>query len=83
MEREVRYTVIKKTDSEQYLTATERETFRTIVEKLEARRITAGKRPLVCVVVEDDWPEYEQTWAAIAERVGTEDAGHVAATHDG
>lgn len=32
-------------------------------------RALDGKPPLECVVVEQDWPEYEPTWEAIRRRV--------------
>lgn len=37
-------------------------------EYAEQRRLK-GKKPLECVVVEKDWPEYEPTWKAIEARV--------------
>ena len=73
MERENRYLVIKRTDLEaakNKVTGAELETFYYVCEMIEATRTVGLKKPaLVCVVVEQDWPEYEPTWKAIEKRV--------------
>ena len=69
MKREHRYFVLKLTDADRWLTATERLILAAIGEKVEAHRCNTGKAPLECVVVERDWPEYEPTWKAIEARV--------------
>jgi hypothetical protein len=63
--REDRYFVFKRSDVPQ-----------SSIETLESMRATQdvlrqirGKPPLVCVVVEKDWPEYETVWAMIKARV--------------
>ena len=68
MEREQRYTVIKNTDAA-VLTDKENRALYSICTKIILHRRSRGARPLQCVVVESDWPEYEPTWAAIAARV--------------
>ena len=69
MKREIRYLVMKLRDLDAALTDTERDILSAIASKVELHRQTAGKRFLRCVVVEDDWPEYEPTWTAIAARM--------------
>ena len=69
MKREIKYLVMKLRDIDAALTDTERDILSAIAAKVELHRQTAGKRFLRCVVVEDDWPEYEPTWAAIAARM--------------
>lgn len=68
-QREERYTVLKITDVGQALDADEREALIHYEQKVAAWRENNGKRPLVAVVVESDWPEYEPTWAAIEQRM--------------
>lgn len=67
--REIRYTVIKHKDSLVALNKKEREKLRELESKGHNYRSNIGKPPLVCVVVESDWPEYEPTWKAIEERM--------------
>lgn len=40
-------------------------------------RLSAGKSPLECVVVESDWPEYKGIVSAIEQRVRQEHCEHV------
>lgn len=68
-QREERYTVLKITDVGQALDADECEALIHYEQKVAAWRENNGKRPLVAVVVESDWPEYEPTWAAIEQRM--------------
>lgn len=63
--REDRYFIFKRSDVPQ-----------SSIPVLESLRETAdhlrsmkGKPPLVCVVVESDWPEYEPVWQMIEDRV--------------
>ena len=67
--REARYVVLKNADIMQCLTVSELIELRRIQAKVEEHRAEIGKPPLDCVVVESDWPEYEQTWRAIGARV--------------
>lgn len=64
--REERYIVFKLSDLGNSLKGDE--ILRLAREYAEQRRLK-GKKPLECVVVEKDWPEYEPTWRAIEARV--------------
>lgn len=68
MNREDRYLVIKRTDAA-CLNAQEQAQLERLCEKVALHRLHGGKPVLHCVVVEQDWPEYESTWNAIADRV--------------
>ena len=68
-EREVRYVVLKITDIQDALTPDEKSALIQIEETVERHREQRGKPPLVCAVVEADWPEYEPIWKAIEQRV--------------
>jgi len=70
MVRENRYLVIKYSDTQRCLTATENKILHSIADKVCNSRYIDGKPQLKCVVVEDDWPEYEKVWDMIEERVG-------------
>ncbi|MBP1131317.1 hypothetical protein JOE25_002897 [Serratia sp. PL17] len=69
MERESRYLVIKFKDASAALTAEQRITLADIADAITAYRLGSGKQPLEAVVVEADWPEYEQVWNMIETRV--------------
>ncbi|MFV1476110.1 hypothetical protein [Serratia marcescens] len=69
MEREDRYLVIKFKDAIEALTVEQREELRCICLAVTAHRLDNGKPPLDAVVVESDWPEYEQVWEMIEARV--------------
>lgn len=69
MEREHRYMVVKYKDILKYLTENEQVTLIELAKKVDSGRERDGRRQLACVCVEDDWPEYEGTWAKIAQRV--------------
>ena len=69
MERENRYAIFKRSDVAEALTPAERSEFIRLEDKVALSRTQRGKNDLKCVVVESDWPEYEPTWNAIAERV--------------
>lgn len=72
---EDRYLVLKRKDILNSLTDLERHLLHRIAFKVhEYRTGTVGKKPLHCVVVERDWPEYESTWAAILRRMASESA---------
>jgi len=67
--REHRYVVFKRKDLlEADLSEDELNTLLVIADKLVTCRRNAGKKPLQCLVVESDWPEYEPTWKAIEDR---------------
>lgn len=72
MERENRYLVFKVKEIGLYLTPEERgQLYELAAKVLEYRRDIAGKPLLKCVVVEDDWPEYETVWSLIEDRVNS------------
>ena len=69
MIRENRYLVFKRKDIFAALTDDERGLLNHLAGKVHDYRLGIGKKPLECVVVESDWPEYEATWNAIEDRV--------------
>lgn len=73
MKREPRYFVLKIKDCAAALTIEEyntlRMTMQTYGEKINKYRARNGKQPMTCVIVEDDWPMYEQVWGLIAAQV--------------
>lgn len=64
--REERYIVFKMSDLGNSLKGDE---IRRLAREYAEQRRLKGKKPLECVVVEKDWPEYEPTWKAIEARV--------------
>lgn len=72
MNRENRYLVVKRKDILEHLSASEERQLGLLVEKICEGRKQQGKKDLECVVVESDWPEYDETWMAIAARVDAE-----------
>jgi len=64
--REERYIVFKMSDLGNSLKGDE---IRRLAREYAEQRRLKGKKPLECVVVEKDWPEYEPTWKAIETRV--------------
>lgn len=68
MERENRYLVVKLKDAHDYLDEQDRHLLDALAKRVEIARKAAGKRDLQCVVVEDDWPEYEAVWKMIELR---------------
>ena len=70
MKHERRYIVIKIKDAEKYLSDDGLENLWNISENIDRlRQSMDGKKPLDCVVVESDWPEFKPTWEAIEKRV--------------
>jgi len=67
--RELRYIVMKWKDVDVYLSPEESETLLALSSKICKGRQTDGKIPFNAVVVEQDWPEFEPTWAAIEARM--------------
>lgn len=72
MNREDRYAIIKLSDTD-HMNYDDQLKLRQLLRKLEKIRVKNGKQPLQAVVVEHDWPEYEQVWKMIEERVDRED----------
>lgn len=69
MKREERYLVVKYKDMVNYLTEDDQVALIELAKKVDKRRQDDGKQTIQCVVVEHDWPEYEDVWAMIASRV--------------
>lgn len=69
VKRENRYLVVKRKDILSHLTKAEEHQLGLLVEKIADGRKLQGKSDLACVVVENDWPEYEITWNMIENRV--------------
>lgn len=67
--REPRYVVFKLKDIEKYLTEGEKDSLMCIGDEIAYGRANDGKQPFNAVVVEQDWPEFEPTWAAIEARM--------------
>lgn len=68
-QREPRYVVLKIKDILAYLTPAQIRQLDKIGETIAANRAFHGKPPFNAVVVEQDWPEFEPTWAAIEARM--------------
>lgn len=65
MDREKRYVVFKISDIEKYLPKDVKFQLGLIAKGITHNRGVDGRPPLDCVVVEHDWPMYEQTWTSI------------------
>nr|DAG47319.1 MAG TPA: hypothetical protein [Caudoviricetes sp.] len=73
MKREERYVVMKHTDIDSALSDSDKLLLSAVLSKIERYRKEQGKEPLNSVVVEHDWPEYEQVWKMIETRVDREE----------
>ena len=69
MKREDRYLVFKRTDIQRYLNPTAQKTLSEISRTITGARRGQRRGELQCVVVENDWPEYEHVWELIRLRV--------------
>ena len=67
--RDDRYIVLKRTDLERHATPAQLRELERTCGMVRAGRATEGKRLKSYVVVADNWPEYEETWAKIQARV--------------
>lgn len=65
--RENRYLVLKHTDIACISEAHQR-LLKTVADNVANYRAKNGKKPLNCVVVEEDWPEFESVWQSIEMR---------------
>ena len=63
--REFRYIVIKISDAVAALSEIERIQLRNLILKIDKYRTDCHKGVMDCVVVESDWPIYEDVWSAI------------------
>ena len=69
MIREYRYTVLKNKDIIHSLDRKEIMQLGKILDKINLFRKKRGKEKIDCVVVEDDWPMYNDVWKMIEEEV--------------
>lgn len=67
--KEPRYVVFKIKDVFDYLSDEQIAAIEQIGQRIAKGRAEAGKPPFNAVVVEQDWPEFEPTWAAIEARM--------------
>lgn len=72
--REQRYTIFKFRDI-LGLSAEERTQLRYLVNRINELRSYREAPPFKCVVVEQDWPEYETVWKMIEDRVNGNGGG--------
>lgn len=70
--RETRYIVIKGTDIDRYLSVSQKSALASICSKICQGRRDDDRRELKAVVVESDWPEYNEVWKMIESRVNAE-----------
>lgn len=68
-EREERYVVLKIRDIKDGLSSLELLSLDSIRKRIAEYREVSLRKPLECVVVESDWPEYEVVWKMIEQRV--------------
>lgn len=73
MKREERYVVMKHADIDSALSDSDKLLLSAVLSKVERYRKEQHKEPLEAVVVEHDWPEYEQVWKMIETRVDREE----------
>lgn len=73
MKREDRYVVMKHADIDSALSDSDKLLLSAVLSKVERYRKEQRKEPLEAVVVEHDWPEYEQVWKMIETRVDREE----------
>lgn len=73
MKREERYEVLKYADIDAALSDSDKLLLSAVLSKIERYRKEQGKEPIRGVVVEHDWPEYEQVWKMIETRVDREE----------
>lgn len=67
--REDRYIVLKIRDVKDGLSSLEICELERILKRVDSYRKTTNRIPLVCAVVESDWPEYEKVWQMIGARM--------------
>ena len=70
MERENRYLVLKRSDIEKYLNSDDKLRLNRIARDIQTERMQDNRDPeMECVIVERDWPMYEETWKSIEDWV--------------
>ena len=60
--------VAKVKDAKKALSPDDFDQLQQLLTNVDYWRISNGKNPLMCVCVENDWPEYETVWAMIEAR---------------
>ena len=66
--RENRYIVLKKKDIAM-LSNIDKQVLGDLCDKIRIIRADRGKKDIMAVVVEHDWPEYEYVWGLIQHRM--------------
>lgn len=74
MKFELRYTVFKNIDIEQYLTEGQRAQLADIGQSIDAGRSDDMRGEFGCLVIEQDWPEFGSTLRNLSVRVDKEAA---------
>ena len=77
MKLENRYFVVKRSDLSQGAIlgmAPANSSMRHLEEIAAENRSLRGAKPLECLVIEKDWPEYEDVLRILSQRVDSEDA---------
>lgn len=67
--RERRYFVIKISDARKVLSQWHLAELTALGRAVDRHRRLRGKPALQCLVIENDWPEFEPTWKAIEARM--------------
>lgn len=62
-----RYIVFKRKDVDKFFNTTETIALSKLARKLDDKRAEEHREPLECVVVEHDWPMYEEVWGLIED----------------
>lgn len=70
--REPRYIVLKLSDMKKYLYECQITNIYSAGQLIANGRARDGRPPFNAVVVEQDWPEFEPTWAAIEARMNSQ-----------
>lgn len=63
--KEDRYLVIKRSDIELFMTGAGKNELYRFAAIIESGRVREKKTPLECVVVESDWPIYNDVWKMV------------------
>lgn len=66
-EQELRYVVFKEKDLKKYIDQDDWDALQRIEKKIYHGRNRENREQLLCVIVEHDWPMYEDTWKQIKD----------------
>ena len=64
------YFVVRRSEVNKFMTPLERTQFAIMRERINSGRVSDGRRPLRCICVEEDWPEYELVLEMLEKRLG-------------